>query len=221
MSSGATQLLRMGVPAEAGNVVREAFVALGIRPFTPESVTAYQQAMCHKYRLRWWDKVARAIERRISLGVLCNECYGLSFVVMTVALASFTIGMWLRAPEIMIRSRWFVLGGSISTLLFAVLEKLADSWDYATREPGWCVIGPIEKCTQELGCPHCMVAMPLPVAYKARQLREHLPGATFFVEELMRETVLDPFLVVRHEGQEFHIAVWDEEGYEPKFDDAT
>jgi len=52
---------------------------------------------------------------------------------------------------------------------------------------------------------------------KAIQVKEAMPEATFFVDELRVNTKrIDPFLVVAHKGEKYWIEVWNEK----KFEDA-
>ncbi|MFB3812797.1 MAG: hypothetical protein ACE14L_01700 [Terriglobales bacterium] len=49
---------------------------------------------------------------------------------------------------------------------------------------------------------------------KAIEIKERLPKAEFYVEELVVEKQYDPFLVVRCGREEFYLEVWDERDFE-------
>ena len=51
----------------------------------------------------------------------------------------------------------------------------------------------------------------------AKEIHQRVTGATFFIDEMVVEQVQkDPFLVVRGDGEEYYVEVWDEPGYEQK-----
>jgi len=68
--------------------------------------------------------------------------------------------------------------------------------------------------------PHYLEPIPAFVLSHALEIKARLPYARFFVDaiadrhELERIRVVDPFLVVEHDGNEYYIDVWDE----PKFE---
>ncbi|TSC84436.1 MAG: hypothetical protein G01um101417_242 [Parcubacteria group bacterium Gr01-1014_17] len=51
----------------------------------------------------------------------------------------------------------------------------------------------------------------------AKEIHQRVCGATFFIDEMIVEKVQrDPFLVVRGDGEEYYVEVWEEPGYEQK-----
>ena len=51
----------------------------------------------------------------------------------------------------------------------------------------------------------------------AKEIHQRVEGATFFIDELVVAQVQhDPFLVVRGDGEEYYVEVWNEPGYEQK-----
>lgn len=54
------------------------------------------------------------------------------------------------------------------------------------------------------------IGVPRPIAATARVLHRELPGSTLVLGELLREeVVLDPYLLLEHDGQMICLGIWD------------
>lgn len=60
--------------------------------------------------------------------------------------------------------------------------------------------------------------VPEGVLAVALDLKEKLPEVTFEVDALRRNVIVDPFLIARYGLAEFYVAVWDEPGFDAKFE---
>jgi hypothetical protein len=59
--------------------------------------------------------------------------------------------------------------------------------------------------------------VPLFALSKAVEIKQQLPKAEFYVEELVVDKQYDPFLVVRCGREEFYVDVWDERDFEREY----
>jgi hypothetical protein len=60
--------------------------------------------------------------------------------------------------------------------------------------------------------------VPTGVVAMALALKRHLPPVEFFVDELVESRQIDPFLVARLGCATFHIAVWNEPGFDVAYE---
>jgi hypothetical protein len=60
--------------------------------------------------------------------------------------------------------------------------------------------------------------IPVGVVAMALALKRHLPPVEFFVDELVEQRQIDPFLVARLGSATFHIAVWNEPGFDVAYE---
>jgi len=56
--------------------------------------------------------------------------------------------------------------------------------------------------------------LPEGITALAGAIKREVPNVTFIIDELFQnKQVIDPFLVIEHEGSHYYIAVWDEPGH--------
>jgi hypothetical protein len=102
--------------------------------------------------------------------------------------------------------------GSVCALLFTtvfVVALVVSVFSIPNKKVSWRVIDLKEY------------ASPVPgfALATAMEIHQRMSGASFFIDEMiMGETEVqkDPFLVVRGDGEEYYVEVWDEPGYAQK-----
>lgn len=193
------------VPKTAPPSVREVLADLGIQPFTAESVASYKAAQVAKHRPPLWHRVLGFIDRHLGLEtVALNLLVGFIMFFLTGVI---TIVLEFLTDVSVALGFWEMVVGAVGALAIFVWAPT--------------ILGrPIkEPARWQLALFYRYGEVPLPVSRTAELVRRRLPAGELLVDELVQhEYRLDPFLVLRHEGEDYYLAVWDETDFD---DDAA
>lgn len=157
---------------------------LKIRPFTPESVKQYKQQMLKETNgLILWFYLLLRVISNISL-VASLFCFGPAFLGWFI---SWKIGLFFVVTLVI----FFVSFGSLD--------------GFVTRGPGSWRIAPLKGYAK---------SVPRFALSSAVEIKKRVPSTELFIHEfIQQETILCPFLVVRHYDKEYFVDVWDEANF--------
>jgi hypothetical protein len=165
--------------------------ALGIEPVSTDLFAAHKAAELAKHPGNWWYKHHHLAEATVStFFCLCGMT-----TMAGVILAIFWIGSFasmLCAGIAAVSFLLLVLLVTSGILVGSLVSKAPAEWREA--DPDWREV-------------------PGEVSAMANRILRALPDAQVAVGTLIQETfVLDPYLVIRWEGDEVCLGIWDEGG---------
>ena len=204
-----TQLRKL--KASVNRPLATALRVCGIKPFTPESVAAYQKAMCRQ-RFQIFEKP------------IPNEFYGVLFIVgFAVNTFGFICLGYLLMNQLGISHSLTGLG-LIPFMAFLcagmcprrsepdMFQKLCLSLAFGSGIILILFCGPADVEWKAVPLKGYGKDIPRPVLETVAEVHAHCPSAKFYIDELTKKP--DPFLKAVLGNEEYYLEVWNE----PKFD---
>lgn len=166
--------------------------AQGALPFTPESVAAYKAMQVARAKPKLWQRWSfmRPVNDFLNRSFPLTFLTAFGSMICLVGLPLSSRPYWTMVVPALI----FILSAVGTALTFRLDGSLV--FDDAT----WVKV-PIEAYVGDVSETHRRLAREISWRF----------GCEVFVDQLVQQTrVLDPFLVVRYQGEDYDIAVWDE-----------
>ncbi|MDO8510291.1 MAG: hypothetical protein Q7S15_01565 [bacterium] len=211
MSATANGLLKRQVlMGEEESKLAQAFRELDVRPFTPESVEAYQREQVRiankEFTEQWIETVKRdAIKEMEVYGTVTLVLLVLSAISVIAMLQALTLGGEVND----IAAKCGV--GFLAIMAFALPWTAANTWRELKkyRRPEFWASFRAQFMWLRTALDSYFAAVPEFALQTVEDLKMRLPEAEFYVEHLQN----DPFLVMYCDGETYHLEVWDEPGF--------
>lgn len=164
-------------------------------PFTAESVAAYKATQVARAKPKIWQR--RSLVEPVSNALI--RSFPAPLMVAILSGMMFTTGVLSSGPvehlwQSVVLATVTALGIASTVLVFSINEHKVFDDAVWQNVPYWSYDR----------------SVPLPVQLLAEKIA-HRFNSTLFVDTLTQDSVvIDPFLVVRHNGVDHYIAVWDE-----------
>jgi hypothetical protein len=179
--------LDVALAVETRSPLEAALAERDITPVSPEALHAHKRAQLRHFRPSFWyrNRLGLALALLLSVASL-GVAAGLGDRLSADA-------QWL--PLDLAVASMVLLAGAIASGMF----RLAAGPQWEERRV------PISRLRR--------ASVPEPIAAVAESLRSAVPGSALILGELVqRAEVLDPYLLIEHEGEQVCLGIWDKSG---------